>query len=86
MIVTTNYTFALTNQQLRITATSLVMFILEGMLVLMCPFSLDAKTINTSHIDNTRTLRWNDKARLAYYAVYEVGPHVHTSLTGAAAF
>lgn len=60
------------------------MFILEGMLILKCPFNLNTKTINASQ--NTRTARWHDKAGLAYNAVNEVGPHVHTSLTGAAAF
>lgn len=71
----TVYMLLLTNWQLRITATSL--------LILKDPFSLDTKTINTSQ--NTRTVRWHDDAWLAYNAVYEIGPHVHTSLTGPAA-
>ena len=72
---TTVYMFLLTNWQLRITTTSL--------LILKDPFSLDTKTINTSQ--NTRTVRWHDNAWLAYNAVYEIGPHVHTSLTDPAA-
>lgn len=71
----TVYMLLLTNWQLRITTTSL--------LILKDPFSLDTKTINTSQ--NTRTVRWHDDAWLAYNAVYEIGPHVHTSLTGPAA-